>query len=110
MGNRDFRIEAARLTPKEQFERYRELVGDHNLAPANALVQAATIIAILMGTFAFSAGFEWLLPVNYENNEAAIVRPARRRRAGSGLHLVFVGVSGGVWSSRYLARALDPRA
>ena len=52
----------------------RELVGDHNLAPANALVQAATIIAILMGTFAFSAGFEWLLPVNYENNEAAIVR------------------------------------
>ena len=29
MGNRDFRIEAARLTPKEQFERYRELVGDH---------------------------------------------------------------------------------
>ena len=29
MGNRDFRIEAARLTPKEQFERYREMVGDH---------------------------------------------------------------------------------
>lgn len=29
MGNRDFRIEAKRLTPREKLERYRTLVGSH---------------------------------------------------------------------------------
>ena len=40
----------------------RELVGDENIAQANAMVQAITIIAILGGTFVFSALFELLLP------------------------------------------------
>ena len=43
----------------------RELVGDKNLAEGNALVQAVTIISILLGTFAFSIGFEQLIPQNY---------------------------------------------
>lgn len=42
----------------------RELVGDQHLAEANGIVQAVTIIAILAGTFAFSAGFEHFLQVN----------------------------------------------
>lgn len=43
----------------------RELVGDENLAQANAVVQALTIVSILGGTFVFSALFEWLLPMVY---------------------------------------------
>lgn len=38
----------------------RELVGDEKLASANGSVQAATIVAILAGTFVFSALFEQL--------------------------------------------------
>lgn len=37
----------------------RELVGDENLARANGIVQAATIVSILFSTFAFSGAFEW---------------------------------------------------
>ncbi|MGK0499499.1 MAG: acyl-[acyl-carrier-protein]-phospholipid O-acyltransferase [Oceanicoccus sp.] len=37
----------------------RELVGKPRLASANGVVQATTIIAILLGTFVFSALFEW---------------------------------------------------
>jgi len=40
----------------------RELVGAHNLASANGMVQAITIVGILLGTFVFSILFEALLP------------------------------------------------
>jgi len=40
----------------------KELVGESQLAPANGSVQAVTTVAILGGTFAFSALFESLLP------------------------------------------------
>lgn len=43
----------------------RELVGDENLAQANALVQAVTITSILFATFIFSAFFESLIPNVY---------------------------------------------
>ncbi len=43
----------------------RELLGDEQLAEGNAVVQAVTIIAILMGTFVFSALFEMLIPDQY---------------------------------------------
>lgn len=45
----------------------REMVGNHNLAQANAWVQAVTIVAILAGTFVFSGFFEWLLAgINFD--------------------------------------------
>jgi acyl-[acyl-carrier-protein]-phospholipid O-acyltransferase/long-chain-fatty-acid--[acyl-carrier-protein] ligase len=47
----------------------KELVGDHNLAQANGIVQAVTIVAILGGTFVFSAGFEYFL---YEKPELTL--------------------------------------
>jgi len=40
----------------------REMVGRKNLVGANGAVQATTIVAILMGTFAFSGLFEFLFP------------------------------------------------
>ncbi len=39
----------------------RELVGSESLATANGFVQATTIVSILLGTFVFSALFEYLL-------------------------------------------------
>jgi len=46
----------------------RELVGDNNLAQANGLVQAITIVSILAGTFVFSGLFElYLLNSSVEN-------------------------------------------
>lgn len=39
----------------------KELIGVENLAQGNALVQAVTIVSILLGTFVFSALFELLL-------------------------------------------------
>ncbi len=38
----------------------KELVGKDNLTKANAQVQAVTTIAILLGIFCYSVGFEWL--------------------------------------------------
>ncbi len=46
----------------------RELVGKENLAGANAVVQAVTIVAILSGMFIFSVFFEnRLIDVSYAN-------------------------------------------
>jgi len=46
----------------------KELTGKEQLAAANAVVQAVTIVAILFGVFAFSVFFEQLLAgVSYEN-------------------------------------------
>ncbi len=46
----------------------KELTGKEQLAAANAVVQAVTIVAILFGVFAFSVFFERLLAgVSYEN-------------------------------------------
>ena len=46
----------------------KELTGKEQLASANAVVQAVTIVAILFGIFAFSVFFErGLAGVNYEN-------------------------------------------
>ncbi|WOH36446.1 acyl-[ACP]--phospholipid O-acyltransferase [Thalassotalea fonticola] len=39
----------------------KELIGVENLAQGNAMVQAVTIVSILMGTFVFSALFEFML-------------------------------------------------
>lgn len=47
----------------------RELIGNENLAQGNAVVQAVTIIAILAGTFVFSALFESLLPVDFNGTK-----------------------------------------
>lgn len=53
-------IQAAIYSPAK-YGYIRELVGDHSLASANGIVQAITIVAILGGTFVFSALFEKLL-------------------------------------------------
>ncbi len=53
-------IQAAIYSPAK-YGYIRELVGDVNLASANGLVQALTIISILGSTFVFSALFEYLL-------------------------------------------------
>ncbi|MCK5294321.1 MAG: MFS transporter, partial [Arcobacteraceae bacterium] len=39
----------------------KELVGNDNIAPANGVVQSTTIVAILLGIFFYSIGFEFLL-------------------------------------------------
>jgi len=52
----------------------KELVGKENLASANAVVQAATIIAILLGIFIFSVFFENLLFGAHYTNEAELLR------------------------------------
>lgn len=51
----------------------RELVGDEALAKANGAVQAMTIVAILLGTFVFSALFELLLPAQLPDSGGAIM-------------------------------------
>lgn len=53
-------IQAAIYSPAK-YGYIRELVGDQLLASANGIVQAVTIVAILGGTFVFSAFFEVLL-------------------------------------------------
>ena len=53
-------IQAAIYSPAK-YGYIRELVGDKNLASANGLVQALTIISILGSTFVFSALFEVFL-------------------------------------------------
>ena len=50
-------IQAAIYSPAK-YGYIRELVGDQHLAGANGIVQAMTIVAILSGTFVFSAFFE----------------------------------------------------
>lgn len=47
----------------------KSLFGKQHLAQANGLVQAVTIIAILLGTFVFSILFETLLPVGSTNTQ-----------------------------------------
>jgi acyl-[acyl-carrier-protein]-phospholipid O-acyltransferase / long-chain-fatty-acid--[acyl-carrier-protein] ligase len=55
----------------------RELVGDTQLAAANGIVQAITIVAMLGGTFVFSAGFEFLLSgTSFSDNASIIVQIA----------------------------------
>ncbi len=51
----------------------RDLVGAAKLAEANGFVQVATTLAILLGTFAFSIGFEHYLSGTTLWNEAAIL-------------------------------------
>jgi acyl-[acyl-carrier-protein]-phospholipid O-acyltransferase/long-chain-fatty-acid--[acyl-carrier-protein] ligase len=53
-------IQAAIYSPAK-YGYIRELVGNQSLASANGIVQAITIVAILGGTFVFSALFEKLL-------------------------------------------------
>lgn len=53
-------VQAAIYSPAK-YGYIRELVGDQQLANANGVVQAVTIVAILGGTFVFSAFFEKLL-------------------------------------------------
>lgn len=52
----------------------REWVGAARLTEANAMVQAVTIVAILMGVFVFSILFEHRLATRSWNNEAEILR------------------------------------
>jgi len=52
----------------------KELVGQERIAPANAIVQAVTIVAILLGTFVFSIFFEQLLDGKTYANESAVLR------------------------------------
>lgn len=51
----------------------RDLVGAAKLAEANGFVQVATTLAILLGTFAFSIGFEHRLTSTTTWNEATIL-------------------------------------
>lgn len=51
----------------------RDLVGAAKLAEANGFVQVATTLAILLGTFAFSIGFEHYLSSTTTWNEATIL-------------------------------------
>jgi len=51
----------------------KELVGSSNLAPANGIVQAVTIVGILLGTFIFSIMFEGLLPEGGATDPAVIM-------------------------------------
>lgn len=50
----------------------KELFGKERLAEANGLIQATTIIAILLGTFAFSIIFEQLFPAGATINTGLI--------------------------------------
>lgn len=65
-------IQAAIYSPAK-YGYIRELVGDHSLASANGIVQAVTIVAILGGTFVFSALFEELLSNIVLTDKATIV-------------------------------------
>lgn len=51
----------------------RDLVGAEKLAEANGFVQVATTLAILLGTFAFSIGFEYYLDATTVWNETTIL-------------------------------------
>ncbi len=66
-------IQAAIYSPAK-YGYIRELVGDQHLAGANGIVQAITIVAILGGTFVFSAFFEKFLTGINLTSEAAILR------------------------------------
>lgn len=52
----------------------KELVGQERIAVANAVVQAVTIVAILLGTFAFSILFERLLVGEAYADESELLR------------------------------------
>ncbi|MFV2055038.1 MAG: acyl-[ACP]--phospholipid O-acyltransferase [Thiohalomonadales bacterium] len=52
----------------------KELVGQARLAPMNAMVQSITMVAILLGVFAFSILFELRLEGQTYNNETEILR------------------------------------
>ncbi len=52
----------------------KELVGQERIAGANAVVQAATIVAILLGTLVFSILFERLLAGMSYRDEATLLR------------------------------------
>jgi acyl-[acyl-carrier-protein]-phospholipid O-acyltransferase / long-chain-fatty-acid--[acyl-carrier-protein] ligase len=65
-------IQAAIYSPAK-YGYIRELVGDTQLAGANGLVQAATIVAILGGTFVFSAFFEKFLVNVIITDETAVL-------------------------------------
>ena len=52
----------------------KELVGQERIAVANAVVQATTIVAILLGTFVFSIMFEQLLSGASYADEAELLR------------------------------------
>ncbi|MEA2016890.1 MAG: acyl-[ACP]--phospholipid O-acyltransferase [Campylobacterota bacterium] len=49
----------------------KELVGNENIAAGNGVVQSVTIVAILMGIFFYSIGFEYFLEIsnNYTSQE-----------------------------------------
>ncbi len=66
-------IQAAIYSPAK-YGYIRELVGDQHLAGANGIVQAITIVAILGGTFVFSAFFEKFLTGINLTSEATILR------------------------------------
>jgi acyl-[acyl-carrier-protein]-phospholipid O-acyltransferase/long-chain-fatty-acid--[acyl-carrier-protein] ligase len=65
-------IQAAIYSPAK-YGYIRELVGDQLLAGANGIVQAVTIVAILGGTFVFSALFEKLLAHIYLTDTETII-------------------------------------
>lgn len=65
-------VQAAVYSPAK-YGYIRELVGDQHLAEANGVVQAITIVAILGGTFVFSALFEKLLSGVNLTSESTIV-------------------------------------
>jgi len=55
----------------------KEMVGKKNLARANGLVQATTMIAILSGIFVFSILFEmFLIGTNYNNTSSLLINIA----------------------------------
>ncbi|HWV15296.1 MAG TPA: acyl-[ACP]--phospholipid O-acyltransferase [Cellvibrio sp.] len=65
-------VQAAIYSPAK-YGYIRELVGDTQLAQANGIVQAITIVAILSGTFVFSALFEKMLEAVPLSNESSII-------------------------------------
>lgn len=65
-------VQAAIYSPAK-YGYIRELVGDNQLASANGIVQAITIVAILGGTFVFSALFEKYLSGISLTSESVIV-------------------------------------
>lgn len=50
----------------------KPLFGNEQLAQANGIVQAVTIVAILGGTFVFSLAFQQLVPVEAQTNSAVM--------------------------------------
>lgn len=68
----------------------RELLGDERLAQGNALVQAATIVSILGGTFVFSGLFEYFYQPDFANTTETM-------RAMAPLGVVLVALSALEW-------------